>query len=165
MMMIHKYVFQKTSQWSSIPLRQMTTKSTSALIERIEPEIQHLPTSPAFSRLVKLNEHSRPMIYISGTGASNDIGGKPREGSATEETKWSLENISKILEASNSNMESIVSVTMLLTDKNDYDEVNREYVKHFPKDCLPSRSTALWGVPTTAKVAFSCVAVGSSKME
>ena len=126
-------------------------------ITRMEPPVKHLPSSQYFSRVVCV-EHAEKLVYISGTGAGNDIGGPAREGSATEETRWSLENISKLLEASDSSLANVVSVTMLLTNKEDYNEINDEYVKHFP-DGLPSRSTALWGVPTTAKVAFSCVAV------
>jgi len=126
-------------------------------ITRMEPPVKHLPSSQYFSRVVCV-EHAEKLVYISGTGAGNDIGGPAREGNATEETRWSLENISKLLEASDSSLANVVSVTMLLTNKEDYNEINDEYVKHFP-DGLPSRSTALWGVPTTAKVAFSCVAV------
>ena len=131
------------------------------VITRLEPKVAHLPSSPAFSRVLHVQSASS-LVYISGTGAGNDIGGPAREGTATEETRWSLENLAQLLEASNSGMDQIVSVTMLLTNKEDYDEINTEYLKHFPTG-LPSRSTALWGVPTTAKVAFSCVALGSIK--
>ena len=51
---------------------------------------------------------------------------------------------------------------MLLTDKEDYAECNRAYVQFFRERGvveLPARSTAMWGVPTTAKVAFSAVAI------
>ena len=55
----------------------------------------------------------------------------------------------------------VLSVTMLLTSKDDYAECNTEYIKHFGvnREGLPARATALWGVPTEAKVAFSCVAL------
>jgi 2-iminobutanoate/2-iminopropanoate deaminase len=132
--------------------------STSSPITRLEPPVANVPSSPAFSRVVRLEENAGPLVYVSGTGAGNDIGGPAREGTATDETRWSLNNVAELLEAAGSGMDRVVSVTMLLTDKSDYDEVNAEYVKHFPAG-LPSRSTALWGVPTTAKVAFSCVAV------
>ena len=35
-----------------------------------------------------------------------------------------------------------------------------EYVKHFPSGKLPARHTARFGVPTAAKVAFACIALG-----
>ena len=34
-----------------------------------------------------------------------------------------------------------------------------EYVRHFPKR-LPARHTARFGIPTAAKVAFGCIALG-----
>jgi 2-iminobutanoate/2-iminopropanoate deaminase len=37
---------------------------------------------------------------------------------------------------------------------------NAEYVTHFPNG-LPARHTARFGVPTTAKVAFACIALAS----
>ena len=46
---------------------------------------------------------------------------------------------------------------MLITDPADYDACNAEYVKHFPGG-LPARQTARFGVPSEAKVAFSCIA-------
>ena len=140
------------------PLTNITSGHFRRFITRLEPLVDHLPSSPAFSRVVCLEENAGKMIYISGTGAGNDIGGPAREGSATEETRWSLENIAQLLKAANSSLDRVVSVTMLLTDKSDYNEINAEYVKHFPTG-LPARSTGLWGVPTTAKVAFSVVAV------
>ena len=54
---------------------------------------------------------------------------------------------------------------MLLSDPNDYAECNGAYVEFFAEHGgaeLPSRSTALWGVPTTAKVAFSVIAAVNS---
>ena len=47
---------------------------------------------------------------------------------------------------------------MLITDPADYDACNAEYLKHFPGG-LPARHTARFGVPTEAKVAFSCIAL------
>ena len=49
-------------------------------------------------------------------------------------------------------------MTMLITDPADYAACNAEYVKHFPNG-LPARHTARFGVPTEAKVAFSCIAL------
>ena len=40
------------------------------------------------------------------------------------------------------------------------DACNAEYVKHFPGG-LPARQTARFGVPTEAKVAFSCIALAA----
>ena len=140
------------------PLCSQPTRFTAATIERLDIRIPEVPQSPAFPRAVR----AAGQVWVSGTGAGNDIGGTDtaRHGTATQETRWALENLALLLEEAGSSMDRVVSVTMLLTDKGDYDECNREYVKHWPAPGgLPSRSTALWGVPTDAKVAFSCVAV------
>jgi 2-iminobutanoate/2-iminopropanoate deaminase len=47
---------------------------------------------------------------------------------------------------------------MLISDRADYAACNAEYVKHFPGG-LPARHTALFGVPTEARVGFACVAL------
>ena len=77
------------------------------------------------------------------------------------ETRAALENIAKILAAAGSSPDRIVTATMLLTDKDDYAKCNTAYCDYFREHGgaeLPARSTALWGVPTSARVAFSVVA-------
>jgi 2-iminobutanoate/2-iminopropanoate deaminase len=122
------------------------------LIEFLNPA--DAPKPGAFSRATKAGG----WVFVSGTGAGNDIGGAPRAGTAAEETRWALENVSAILRAAGSSLDRVVQVTMLITDPADYDDVNAEYVKHFPNG-LPARHTARFGVPTTARVAFACIAL------
>jgi 2-iminobutanoate/2-iminopropanoate deaminase len=112
------------------------------------------PAPGAFSRATR----AAGLVFVSGTGAGNDIGGKAREGTAAEETRWALENVSKILAAAGTSLERVVQVTMLITNPADYHEINAEYVKHF-RYGLPARHTARFGVPSTAKVAFACIAL------
>jgi 2-iminobutanoate/2-iminopropanoate deaminase len=69
-----------------------------------------------------------------------------------------LKNVEAILRAAGSSLDRVVQMTLLITDPADYREINAEYVKHFPKG-LPARHTARFGVPTTAKVAFACIAL------
>ena len=47
------------------------------------------------------------MVHVSGTGSGNDTGGKGRLGTATEETRWALENMKTILEAVGSRMDQV----------------------------------------------------------
>ena len=125
------------------------------------PSVDGVPAPGAFSRATVHNG----MVYVSGTGgASNDTAsGAVQEMTAGAETWAALESVAAILRAAGSSPDRIVSATMLLSDKADYAACNEAYVRFFglhggPE--LPSRSTALWAVPTTAKVAFSCVAAG-----
>jgi 2-iminobutanoate/2-iminopropanoate deaminase len=113
------------------------------------------PAPGAFSRATR----AAGLVFVTGTGAGNDIGGKAREGTATEQTHWALENVEAILHATGSSLDRVVQMTLLIQDPADYGEINAEYVKHFPHG-LPARHTARFGVPTTAKVAFACIALG-----
>lgn len=91
------------------------------------------------------------LIFISGHS-----GGV--RGTATEETRAALEVMKSLLEQAGSSMERVVQVTLLITNSADYDEINREYKKHFPHG-LPARHTARFGVPTQAKCGFACIAL------
>ena len=122
------------------------------MIEFFDPP--DAPAPGAFSRATR----AAGLIFVSGTGAGNDIGGKAREGTAAEQTRWALENVAAILAAAGSSLERVVQVTLLIQDPADYHEINAEYVKHFPNG-LPARHTARFGVPTAAKVAFACIAL------
>jgi len=122
------------------------------MIEFFNPSDAPMPG--AFSRATR----AAGLVFVSGTGAGNDIGGKAREGTAAEQTRWALENVAAILAAAGSSLERVVQVTLLIQDPADYHEINAEYVKHFPNG-LPARHTARFGVPTTARVAFACIAL------
>jgi 2-iminobutanoate/2-iminopropanoate deaminase len=112
------------------------------------------PAPGAFSRATR----AAGLVFVSGTGAGNDVGGQPKGGTAAEQARGALENIGAILRAAGTSLDRVVQVTMLITDPADYHEINAEYVKHFPNG-LPARHTARFGVPTTAKVAFACIAL------
>jgi 2-iminobutanoate/2-iminopropanoate deaminase len=112
------------------------------------------PAPGAFSRATR----AAGLVFVSGTGAGNDIGGQARQGTAGEQTRWALENVAAILDSAGSSLERVVQMTLLIQDPADYHEINAEYVRHFPRG-LPARHTARFGVPTTAKVAFACIAL------
>jgi len=112
------------------------------------------PAPGAFSRATRAGG----FVFVSGTGAGNDIGGTAPTTSAAEQTRAALVNVEAILRAAGSSLDRVVQMTLLITDPADYTEINAEYVKHFPKG-LPARHTARFGVPTTAKVAFACIAL------
>lgn len=117
------------------------------------------PGSPRpFSRVVRAGG----MVYVSGHSAPHDPeNGVFRGDSPADEVRAALEHIRKLLEAAGSRLELVVQVTMLISDRRDYAALNAEYVKHFPNG-LPARHTALFGVPTEARVGFACVALVES---
>ncbi len=110
-----------------------------------------------FSRATKAGG----LIFVSGHSAPHDPAlGVHRGGTPQEEVRNALAHIAKILADAGSSLDRVVQVAMLITDPADYAACNEEYVKHFPGG-LPARHTARFGVPTQARVAFSCVALAA----
>jgi 2-iminobutanoate/2-iminopropanoate deaminase len=101
-------------------------------------------------------------VFVSGHSAPHDPpGGIHRGETAAEQVREALAEMARILAEAGSSMDRVVMVTMLITDSADYHACNAEYVKHFPNG-LPARHTARFGVPTEAKVGFSCIAVAAA---
>jgi 2-iminobutanoate/2-iminopropanoate deaminase len=99
------------------------------------------------------------LIFVSGHSAPHDPErGIHRGDTPAEEVRNALAKIASILAKAGSSLDRVVQMTMLITDPADYAACNAEYVKHFPGG-LPARHTARFGVPTEARVAFSCVAL------
>jgi 2-iminobutanoate/2-iminopropanoate deaminase len=99
------------------------------------------------------------LVFVSGHSAPHDPArGIHRGETAEDQVREALARIAEILQDAGSNLDRVVQVTMLITDPSDYAACNKEYVKHFPGG-LPARHTARFGVPTDAKVGFSCIAV------
>ena len=117
------------------------------------------PPEPGSSRPFSRATRAGGLVFVSGHAAPHDPAqGIDRGATVTDEVRNALRLIEQILMDAGSGLERVVQVTMLLSDPNDYEECNREYVKHFPAG-LPARHTARFGVPTEARVAFSCIAI------
>lgn len=108
-----------------------------------------------FSRAVRAGG----MVYVSGASAPHDPArGIHRGATPAEEVRNALTFIAALLAEAGSDLHHVVQVTMLISDRADYAACNAEYVKFFPRG-LPARHTALFGVPTEARVGFACVAL------
>jgi len=95
------------------------------------------------------------LVFVS--GISGGI-----HGTATEEASAALGNMRAVLEDAGTTMDHVIQVTFLITNPADYDEINREYKKHFPNG-LPARHTVRFGVPTQAKCGFACIALAGDQ--
>lgn len=104
-------------------------------------------TERPFSRATK----AAGLVFVSG------ISGSVR-GTATEECRAALESMKAVLEEAGTTLEKVIQVTLLITNSADYNEINAEYVKHFPHG-LPARHTVRFGVPTQARCGFACIAL------
>jgi 2-iminobutanoate/2-iminopropanoate deaminase len=102
------------------------------------------------------------LVFVSGHSAPHDPArGIQRGATPAEEVRNALATMRAILEEAGSGLDRVVQVTMLITDPADYAALNAEYVRHFPGG-LPARHTARFGVPTEARVAFSCIALAGA---
>ena len=121
------------------------------------------PPKPGEPRPFSRAARAAGLVYVSGHSAPHDpANGIHRGETAGQQVRQSLAMIGEILRDAGSRLDLIVQVTMLITDPADYAACNEEYVKHFPGG-LPARHTARFGVPTQAKVAFSCIALAADR--
>eukprot|EP00747_Dinoflagellata_sp_TGD_P170917 gnl/TRDRNA2_/TRDRNA2_203697_c0_seq1.p1 gnl/TRDRNA2_/TRDRNA2_203697_c0~~gnl/TRDRNA2_/TRDRNA2_203697_c0_seq1.p1 ORF type:complete len:164 (-),score=25.79 gnl/TRDRNA2_/TRDRNA2_203697_c0_seq1:34-525(-) len=148
------------------PRRFLAAVAQQRVITHI-PSVEGVPEPGAFSRAVIGGGH----VYVSGVGGNLDDTGGVNTNDTTmgvaKEAHSALLNVERVLAASGTTVDRVVTITMLLTDKSDYAAANRAYVAFFRErglaDKLPARATALWGVPTDARVAFSAVALAASE--
>jgi 2-iminobutanoate/2-iminopropanoate deaminase len=117
------------------------------------------PPAPGDARPFSRAVRAGGMVWVSGASAPHDPArGVHRGATPAEEVRNSLTFIAALLEEAGSGLDRVVQVTMLISDRADYAACNAEYVKFFPGG-LPARHTALFGVPTEARVGFACVAL------
>ncbi|CEI98511.1 Putative Endoribonuclease L-PSP [Rhizopus microsporus] len=77
----------------------------------------------------------------------------------TEQTKQSLLNMSKVLEASGSSLDKVVKTTVFLKDMNEFAQMNEVYSTFFSKH-QPARSAVeVARLPKDVSVEIECVAV------
>ena len=80
-----------------------------------------------------------------------------------EQTKNVMQNLEKILKASNSSFSNAVKATVFLADMNDFNKVNQEYAKWFKDEAYPARVCfSVKGLPRGAKVEIDIIAVEES---
>ena len=75
------------------------------------------------------------------------------------QTKRSLENVQKVVEAAGSSMSNVLKCTVFLTDVKDFQGMNSAYTQFFPKE-PPARSTVVVAalVSAAARVEIECIA-------
>jgi 2-iminobutanoate/2-iminopropanoate deaminase len=93
--------------------------------------------SPVYSQAVK----AAGLVFVSGTAPHHPDTGAIVGTTIQEQTRQCLTNIAAILEAAGSSMDSIVSVTVVLADEDDFAGMNEEYAKWFPAN-PPARQGA-----------------------
>ena len=93
------------------------------------------PLGLPFSPGVKFGQ----LVFISGQGPI-DASGKVVQGDIRAQTKLTLENFRKVVEAAGSSMRNTLQTTVYLKDLNDYSVMNEVYSTFFPEP-RPARAT------------------------
>ena len=95
-------------------------------------EVIRTPTAPSspFSQGVKAGRH----IYVSGLVGIDVTTGKLAGPSIQEQTRQSLANCQRVLQAAGATLEDFVEVGVLLTDPTDFPGMNDEYANWFPTE-------------------------------
>ena len=111
-------------------------------------------SNPSLSAVVKVGD----VLYLSG-----QLGTVPgqglAEGGIAAETRQTLENIKRTLEAAGSAMERVIKCTVFLADIADFRAMNAVYREFFPAE-PPARSTvAVAGLVANARIEIECMAL------
>jgi 2-iminobutanoate/2-iminopropanoate deaminase len=112
------------------------------------------PKSPAYSQAVKAGG----LVFVSGQGPFDPATGEVRGETIQEQTAQCLRNVSAILEAAGTSLARIVSATFILAEESDFQGMNAEWMKWFPKD-PPARQGAKLPIrPKGMKVSIAVIA-------
>ena len=100
-------------------------------------------------------------IFLSGQIGIDAKNGQIVEGGIEEQTRQVLTNIRAVLEASGSQIESVVKTTIFLKNMDDFPQVNNIYAEYFGNS-MPARSTVeVSCLPKNVLIEIECIALKS----
>ena len=113
------------------------------------------PTRP-FSPAVRVGN----VIFLAGQiGTDAAANGAVIAGGIEAETRQTLENIKRTVEAVGSSMDNIVKCTVMMADMAEWDRMNVVYREFFSEGRLPARSAfGTSGLALNARVEIECIA-------
>jgi creatinine amidohydrolase len=98
------------------------------------------------------------LLFVSGQGAIDPVSGEVVRGTIEEETRLTLENVQRVIEAAGGTIRDIVKCTVHLSDINDFDRYNKTYAEFFGGS-FPARTTVQSVLGDGLKVEIDAVAV------
>jgi reactive intermediate/imine deaminase len=115
------------------------------------------PTRP-FSPAVQVGD----LIFLSGQiGTDASASGGVVAGGIEPETRQTLDNIKRTLEAIGRSMDDVVKCTVMMADMAEWDRMNAVYRTYFREGRLPARSAlGANGLALGARVEIECIAKG-----
>jgi len=123
------------------------------MIERIYPSGSPKPRGP-YSPAVRAGD----FIFVAGQGPIDPVSNEFSFGDIQHETRVTLTNVQRILEAAGASMSDVVKCSVFLRNGGDFDAMNSVYAEFFG-DTKPARTTveAKFANPTM-KVEIDCIA-------
>ncbi len=107
-----------------------------------------------YSQAIRFGEQ----VYLSGQIPIDTETGEFVSDDITEQTHQELRNLSAVLDASGSDMDSVLKTTVFLKDMSDFAAMNEVYAEYFSEK-PPARSTVqAAGLPRGARVEIDCIA-------
>jgi 2-iminobutanoate/2-iminopropanoate deaminase len=100
-----------------------------------------LPASSLYSQGIKAGN----TIYLSGIAAFDPATKKVEAMTIEEQTERAIRNCELILKTGGASLEDVVQVIVLLKNPQDFDSMNKAYLKVFSKD-KPTRAVTKLGV-------------------
>src|SRR5262245_39468312 len=123
------------------------------------PQVQYLTLDPnstlPFSDAVRVGD----WLILSGK-VGTDSSGTLVSGGIKAETKQTMENLKRVLEAYGASFDDVVKCTVMLADMKEWSEMNEIYRTYFKKNRLPARSAlGANGLALGARVEIECWAL------
>ena len=123
------------------------------MIERIFPEGAPKPRG-AYTPVIRAGD----FVFVSGMGPVDPATDKMSYGDIQHETRLTLSNIQRLLEAAGASLADVVKVQVFLKDANDFQAMNEVYREFFDQH-RPVRTTVAAGfVDPVMKIEVDCIA-------
>ena len=106
-------------------------------LERIHVPGHHKVPSP-ITPAVKVGN----LLFVSGIPAF-DAEGRLAVGDFPAQMRQAMKNVGEILEQAGTGWANVAKVNILLTRREDFEEMNRIYAEHFPDGQYPARITSV----------------------
>ena len=99
------------------------------------------PSAPYSPAIIEGN-----LVFVSGQGPLDPVTKQVVSTDLAEQTRVTLENVQKVLEAAGTSLEHVVKVGVFLRDMKDFDVFNRVFRDYF-KGVQPARTTVEAAAP------------------
>ncbi|HVF47770.1 MAG TPA: RidA family protein [Pyrinomonadaceae bacterium] len=134
----------------------------SSMVVAISAQTKHSVETPDAPNAI--GPYSQAIVANGFVYSAGQVGADPKTGALvgggiTEQTEQVLKNITAVLKAAGTGLDSVVKTTVFLADMNDFAKMNEVYAKFFKKP-YPARSTVqVARLPRDARVEIEAVAV------